>query len=252
MGTLANRHGIASLLKLGGEPVLARDGGPVAVALMGGMDIAGIVREGAYEVSQMYQVGLGPAAARRPAPTFFAQVSFLEDCLQTARARSVREKRLVRCHTISDLDGLSLFLALRHMRKVAPPMAKVAQAYYPARPGAPASPVAPPRQSPPVPRAQEVNSSTTVVNSPRGVETVWKFIAMLLDENMRNKVRFVGRHFRDALVDHAKIDAFARLPRRLGGEVADEALLQPCIPFPKGLQELLAGAPPFAQEVESP
>ena len=162
-GSMANTYGTATLLRRGGDTVVASDGDPVAVSQMGRMDLAGIVRERALDVLQMYQV------------------SFLEDCLQEARARSAREGRLVRCHTLIDLDGLSVLVAARCIRKILPPIAKVAQQYYP-----------------------EVNSSNTAINAPMGVESLWRIVQLFIDENMRQKVRIVGRSYKGALVDHAR------------------------------------------------
>ena len=211
-GSMANTYGTATLLRRGGETVVAGDGDPVAVSQMGRMDLAGIVREHALDVLQMYQV------------------SFLEDCLQEARARSAREGRLVRCHTLIDLDGLSVLVAARCIRKILPPIAKVAQQYYP-----------------------EVNSSNTAINAPMGVESLWRIVQLFIDENMRQKVRIVGRSYRGALVDHAKIADLAKLARRHGGDVPDAELLPACPPIPQGFRELVDAdpTPPFLQDIIS-
>jgi hypothetical protein len=201
---MANTYGTATLLRRGGETVVASDGDPVAVSQMGRMDLSGIVREHALDVLQMYQV------------------SFLEDCLQEARARSAREGRLVRCHTHKD--------HARCIRKILPPIAKVAQQYYP-----------------------EVNSSNTAINAPMGVESLWRIVQLFIDENMRQKVRIVGRSYKGALVDHAKIADLAKLPRRHGGDVPDAELLPACPPIPEGFRELVDAdpTPPFLQDIIS-
>ena len=98
----------------------------------------------------------------------------------------------------------------------------------------------------------EVNSSTTVINSPRGVETLWGIVSLWLDQAMRDKVSFRGRHFAKALRDHARLDdaAVKRLPEALGGEASND-LLMPCPPFSKHDRADLAacGEPVFVHEV---
>ena len=206
-GRIAQNAGTSSIHR----DVLADDGGLVTVSRTGRLDMAGLAREHALD------------------PVLMFQASMLEDVLQTVRAASQREKRLVRAHTIFDLDGLSVIATLRHVRKFGPPAAAVAQRYFP-----------------------EVNSSTTVINSPRGVETLWGIVSLWLDQAMRDKVSFRGRHFAKALRDHARLDADAvsRLPKLLGGEASND-LLMPCPPFSKHDRADLAacGEPVFVHEV---
>ena len=115
------------------------------------------------------------------------------------------------------------------MRKFGPPAAAVAQRYFP-----------------------EVNASTTVINSPRGVETLWGIVSLWLDQAMRDKVSFRGRQFAKALRDHARLDADAvsRLPKLLGGEASND-LLMPCPPFSKHDRADLEGCgePVFVHDV---
>ena len=118
-GRIAQNAGTSSIHR----DVLADDGGVTTVSRTGRLDMAGLAREHALD------------------PVLMFQASMLEDVLQTVRAASQREKRLVRAHTIFDLDGLSVIATLRHVRKFGPPAAAVAQRYFP-----------------------EVNSSTTVIN----------------------------------------------------------------------------------------
>ncbi|KAH8098187.1 hypothetical protein JL720_1116 [Aureococcus anophagefferens] len=188
-GSMANTYGTATLLRRGGETVVASDGDPVAVSQMGAWTWR-----------------------------------------HRARARSAREGRLVRCHTLIDLDGLSVLVAARCIRKILPPIAKVAQQYYP-----------------------EVNSSNTAINAPMGVESLWRIVQLFIDENMRQKVRIVGRSYRGALVDHAKIADLAKLARRHGGDVPDAELLPACPPIPQGFRELVDAdpTPPFLQDIIS-
>ena len=206
-GRIAQNAGTSSVHR----DVLADDGGHVTVSRTGRLDMAGLAREHALD------------------PVLMFQASMLEDVLQTVRAASQREKRLVRAHTIFDLDGLSVIATLRYVRKFGPPAAAVAQRYFP-----------------------EVNSSTTVINSPRGVETLWGIVSLWLDQAMRDKVSFRGRHFDKALRDHARLDADAvsRLPKLLGGEASND-LLMPCPPFSKHDRSDLAacGEPVFVHEV---
>ncbi|KAH8085651.1 hypothetical protein JL720_7645 [Aureococcus anophagefferens] len=109
--------------------------------------------------------------------------------------------------------------------------------------GAPARPVA--RQYYP-----EVNSSNTAINAPMGVESLWRIVQLFIDENMRQKVRIVGRSYRGALVDHAKIADLAKLARRHGGDVPDAELARPARPSP-GVPELVDAdpTPPFLQDM---
>ena len=206
-GRIAQNAGTSSIHR----DVLADDGGVTTVSRTGRLDMAGLAREHALD------------------PVLMFQASMLEDVLQTVRAASQREKRLVRAHTIFDLDGLSVIATLRYVRKFGPPAAAVAQRYFP-----------------------EVNSSTTVINSPRGVETLWGIVSLWLDQAMRDKVSFRGRHFAKALRDHARLDADAvsRLPKLLGGEASND-LLMPCPPFSKHDRADLAacGEPVFVHEV---
>ena len=206
-GRIAQNAGTSSIHR----DVLADDGGVTTVSRTGRLDMAGLAREHALD------------------PVLMFQASMLEDVLQTVRAASQREKRLVRAHAIFDLDGLSVIATLRHVRKFGPPAAAVAQRYFP-----------------------EVNASTTVINSPRGVETLWGIVSLWLDQAMRDKVSFRGRHFAKALRDHARLDADAvkRLPAALGGEASND-LLMPCPPFSKHDRADLdaCGEPAFVHEV---
>ena len=56
---------------------------------------------------------------------------------------------------------------------------------------------------------------------------------------MRAKVKIVGRNYREALTDHAKVDAYDLLPTRLGGKAPDPPLPRP-VPTGAG-----AGLEPF-------
>jgi len=206
-GRIAQNAGTSSLH----NDVLADDGGVATVSRTGRLDMAGVARENALDSVLMFQA------------------SMLEDVLQTVRAASQREKRLVRAHVIFDLDGLSVMTTLRHVRKFGPPAAAVAQRYFP-----------------------EVNGSTTVINSPSGVQSMWSIVRLWLDEAMRAKVSFSGRRFEQALRDHARLDADAvsRLPVAYGGEASND-LLAPCPPFSKhdGSDIAACGEPVFVQEV---
>ena len=104
-GRIAQNAGTSSIHR----DVLADDGGLVTVSRTGRLDMAGLAREHALD------------------PVLMFQASMLEDVLQTVRAASQREKRLVRAHTIFDLDGLSVIATLRYVRKFGPPAAAVAQ-----------------------------------------------------------------------------------------------------------------------------
>ena len=64
---------------------LADDGGVTTVSRTGRLDMAGLAREHALD------------------PVLMFQASMLEDVLQTVRAASQREKRLVLAHAIFDL-----------------------------------------------------------------------------------------------------------------------------------------------------
>ena len=73
--------------------------------------------------------------------------------------------------------------------------------------------------------------SATLINAPAGVETLWRGVSVFLNAAMRAKVRIVGRDYREALTDHAKIDDYDLLPARLGGKAPDPPLP---LPVPTG------------------
>ena len=62
----------------------------------------------------------------------------------------------------------------------------------------------------------EVTASATLINAPAGVETLWRGVSVFLNAAMRAKVRIVGRDYREALTDHAKIDDYDLLDRAQG------------------------------------
>ena len=68
---------------------------------------------------------------------------------------------------------------------------------------------------------------------------------MFLNAAMRAKVRIVGRDYREALGDHAKIDDYDLLPARLGGKAPDPPLP---LPVPTGAG---AGLEPFLVDPSS-
>lgn len=146
------------------------------------------------------------------------QVAHLEDALQASRAISMNEKRLVRCRLIIDLEGLRVMALLRRLG-VVKRITAVGKTYFP-----------------------EVTASATIINAPRGVETLWRGVNVFLNAAMRAKVKIVGRDYREALVDHAKIGDYDALPLRLGGEAPD-----PLLPLlvPPGAGE---GLEPFLRE----
>ena len=203
---IANTYGTSARF----PDVRATDGGSVTVTRLGLMDLAGIVREDCLDTLQLFQVSL------------------LEDTLQASRAQSNRAGRLIRAHSIVDLDRLSVFTALRYIRRVAPPVLHVAQAFYP-----------------------EINASSTAINAPLGVESLWKIIALLLDDVMRRKVLIVGRSYAKAIRTHALVADVTQLPASLGGTRSDAGLPK-CPPIPKGIKAALAAdpGPKFMQHVE--
>merc|ERR1711938_81780 len=125
------------------------------------------------------------------------QVAHLEDALQASRAISRAEKRLVRCRLIIDLRGLRVLALLRRLG-VVKRITAIGKTYFP-----------------------EVTASATLINAPAGVETLWRGVSVFLNAAMRAKVRIVGRDYREALTDHAKIDDYDLLPARLGGKAPD-------------------------------
>lgn len=146
------------------------------------------------------------------------QVAHLEDALQASRAVSMNEKRLVRCRLIIDLEGLRVMALLRRLG-VVKRITAVGKTYFP-----------------------EVTASATIINAPRGVETLWRGVNVFLNAAMRAKVKIVGRDYREALVDHAKIGDYDALPVRLGGQAPDPPL--PLV-VPAGAGE---GLEPFLRE----
>ena len=90
----------------------------------------------------------------------------------------------------------------------------------------------------------EVTASATLINAPAGVETLWRGVSVFLNAAMRAKVRIVGRDYREALTDHAKID-YDLLPARLGGKAPDPPLP---LPVPTGAG---AGLEPFLVDPSS-
>lgn len=146
------------------------------------------------------------------------QVAHLEDALQASRAISMNEKRLVRCRLIIDLEGLRVMALLRRLGNVKR-ITAVGKTYFP-----------------------EVTASATIINAPRGVETLWRGVNVFLNAAMRAKVKIAGRDYREALVDHAKIGDYDALPLRLGGEAPDPPL--PLL-VPPGAGEALE---PFLRE----
>ena len=143
------------------------------------------------------------------------QVAHLEDALQASRAVSRAEKRLVRCRLIIDLRGLRVLALLRRLG-VVKRITAIGKTYFP-----------------------EVTASATLINAPAGVETLWRGVSVFLNAAMRAKVRIVGRDYREALTDHAKIDDYDLLPARLGGKAPDPPLPRP-VPTGAG-----AGLEPF-------
>ena len=143
------------------------------------------------------------------------QVAHLEDALQASRAVSRAEKRLVRCRLVIDLRGLRVLALLRRLG-VVKRITAIGKTYFP-----------------------EVTASATLINAPAGVETLWRGVSVFLNAAMRAKVRIVGRDYREALTDHAKIDDYDLLPARLGGKAPDPPLPRP-VPTGAG-----AGLEPF-------
>ena len=143
------------------------------------------------------------------------QVAHLEDALQASRAVSRAEKRLVRCRLVIDLRGLRVLALLRRLG-VVKRITAIGKTYFP-----------------------EVTASATLINAPAGVETLWRGVSVFLNAAMRAKVRIVGRDYREALTDHAKIEDYDLLPVRLGGKAPDPP---PPRPVPTGAG---AGLEPF-------
>ena len=184
-GRIAQNAGTSSIHR----DVLADDGGVTTVSRTGRLDMAGLAREHALD------------------PVLMFQASMLEDVLQTVRAASQREKRLVRAHTIFDLDGLSVIATLARARSRPAGGGRRAR-YFP-----------------------EVNSSTTVINCRAASRRSGA-------SSRSGSTRRCGRGvlprppFRRALRDHARLDdaAVKRLPEALGGEASND-LPMPCPPF---------------------
>ena len=108
-GALALKHGQAIRLL---APT-ARDGSPVLLWRMGGLDLPGCAREDLIDTLSL------------------RQVAHLEDAIQFARAQSNRERRLVRCRVVIDLKGIAILRTIPHISTGLKPTMKLGTAFFP-------------------------------------------------------------------------------------------------------------------------
>jgi len=176
--------------------VTAPDGAPVLVWRAGLADYAGFVREGLVEM------------------LIKAFVVHLEDALQSARAASLREKRLVHARLIIDAAGFSTsnLVYLTVMRRVL----VLCQEYYP-----------------------EVAASITIVRTPWAVEYLYSAIQLCMNAAMREKIAILGEDFERGLLEHSGLQV-KQLPAFLGGEARDEDVGISIERVPYGIGALLA------------
>lgn len=160
-------------------PTTGAHGAPVLVWRAGPADFAGFVREGLVEI------------------LIQAFIVHLEDALQSARAASLRSRRLVRAHVVIDALGFSAsnFLYIDVLRRVV----VLCQKYYP-----------------------EVTATITVVRAPTAVTTLFGLLQPWLAERTRRKISIVGEDFARSLRERSDLDV-ARLPAFLGGNASSEA-----------------------------
>lgn len=176
--------------------VTAPDGAPVLVWRAGLADYAGFVREGLVEI------------------LIQAFVVHLEDALQSARAASLREKRLVHARLIIDAAGFSTsnLVYLTVLRRVL----VLCQEYYP-----------------------EVAASITIVRTPLAVEYLYSAIQLCMNAAMREKFAILGEDFERGLLEHSGLQVKS-LPAFLGGNASDEESGISIERVPHGIGALLA------------
>eukprot|EP00929_Paragymnodinium_shiwhaense_P002496 TRINITY_DN102758_c0_g1_i1.p1 TRINITY_DN102758_c0_g1~~TRINITY_DN102758_c0_g1_i1.p1 ORF type:complete len:466 (-),score=72.17 TRINITY_DN102758_c0_g1_i1:159-1556(-) len=160
----------------------APDGAPIAIWRLGSMDMVGIQREGTMEVIKQ------------------ALVSHIEDLVQSGRAASLKQGRLVRVRLVLDASGLGLN-ALKS-RKALQDIMRFGTMYFP-----------------------EVIASATFVRAPWAAVQVFKAVKPILTERQRRKVSFLGTDFKDGLKRHSGLEV-SSLPRFLGGEVPDDEVCE--------------------------
>lgn len=178
-----------------------QDEAPVAVWRLGAADITGYARE-----DGLLDVLMKGFAAH------------LEDLLQTSRAASLRQQRLIRCRVIIDASGLNM--SVLRQSKMMKTLIGMGKRYFP-----------------------EVSASITVLRAPKVFSYIYAAAQPLLTPVMRRKVCILGDHFDAGLWDHCGLSRNS-LPEFLGGQTGDNQVCS-CEKVPTGLnfRALFATAP---------
>lgn len=178
--------------------VVAPDGAPVLLWRVGLADYPGFVREGLVEI------------------LIQAFVVHLEDALQSARAASLRAKRLVHARLIIDAMGFttSNLVYLNVVRRVL----VLSQEYYP-----------------------EVAASITVIRAPAAFAYLYTGLQMIMNQAMRRKISILGEDFEHGLRRHSGLHV-AALPAFLWGNATGDEVDISVDRVPDGIGALLAQA----------
>lgn len=125
-----------------------------------------------------------------------AFVAHAEDTLQSLRAESMQQQRLLRARFIIDIKGLG-FGSVRFI-PVLREATEIGQRYYP-----------------------EITASVTIIRAPAIAASLYKFVRGVLPERFQRKICILGKDFEEGLAQHTGLRS-DDLPPLLGGSSQED------------------------------